>query len=127
MVTLVKPTTQRRKPQWSVWPRQSHRSGGHLESAQILLLLGWYILGAYRPFHTFLISQLIFRLCRLTAAKEAGASIEIDGKKVALGIPQAPGSGSQYPGIPLNRGGTVDEAAAAMLLCVLSPHLCHGG
>ncbi|KAF9070071.1 short-chain dehydrogenase/reductase SDR [Rhodocollybia butyracea] len=60
---------------------------------------------------------------RLTAAKEAGVTLEIDGKKVALGIPGAKAatdpaaqSGAAYPHIPLRRGGTPDEAAAAMLL-----------
>jgi 3-oxoacyl-[acyl-carrier protein] reductase len=57
----------------------------------------------------------------LTAAKEAGASIEIDGKKVALGIPGAkpPAAGKEanaYAAIPLRRGASPDEAAAAMLL-----------
>ncbi|KAK0199559.1 hypothetical protein DFS33DRAFT_1268422 [Desarmillaria ectypa] len=54
---------------------------------------------------------------RLTAAKEAGATIEINGKKVALGVPGAKASSSpeEYPLIPLRRGGTPDEAAAAML------------
>jgi len=60
---------------------------------------------------------------RLTQAKEAGESIEIDGKKVALGIPggksAATGGGKpgeqSYPGIPLNRGATPDEAAASIL------------
>ncbi|EKM60658.1 uncharacterized protein PHACADRAFT_246704 [Phanerochaete carnosa HHB-10118-sp] len=64
-------------------------------------------------------------LTRLTQAKEAGATIEIDGKKVALGIPgghssvtntkQQGGGSSAQPGIPLGRGATPDEAAAAML------------
>ena len=68
-------------------------------------------------------------MTRLTQAKEAGAAIEIDGKKVALGIPGGrssvtntgpqQGGGSQAPpGIPLGRGATTDEAAAAMLLYV---------
>ncbi|EGN94164.1 hypothetical protein SERLA73DRAFT_188754 [Serpula lacrymans var. lacrymans S7.3] len=61
---------------------------------------------------------------RLTAAKEGGASIEIDGKKVALGIPGArpPVTGASNPNavtafadIPLRRGATADEAAAGML------------
>ncbi|KAJ7019493.1 hypothetical protein C8F04DRAFT_1231875 [Mycena alexandri] len=54
---------------------------------------------------------------RLTAAKEAGATMEIDGKKVALGVPGAtPESrAASAPGIPLQRGGTPDEAAAAVL------------
>ncbi|KAH0838684.1 hypothetical protein J3R83DRAFT_7011 [Lanmaoa asiatica] len=57
---------------------------------------------------------------RLTAAKEDGATIEIEGKKVALGIPgaqaRAAESVSAYVDIPLRRGGSADEAAAAMLL-----------
>jgi len=56
---------------------------------------------------------------RLTAAKEDGATIEIEGKKVALGIPGAQArvaeSVSAYVDIPLRRGATADEAAAAML------------
>ncbi|KAI1789172.1 short-chain dehydrogenase/reductase SDR [Ganoderma leucocontextum] len=53
---------------------------------------------------------------RLTAAKEAGASIEIDGKKVALGIPQAAGKGpNPFAGIPLGRAATPDEAAGGVL------------
>lgn len=57
---------------------------------------------------------------RLTAAKEDGASIEIDGKRVALGIPgaKAPTPTGAYSSIPLARPGTADEAASAMLLCV---------
>jgi len=61
-------------------------------------------------------------LTRLTAAKEDGASIEIGGKKVALGIPGAKAPTSTvssgpnaFPLIPLGRPGTTDEAAAAML------------
>ncbi|KAF7367712.1 3-oxoacyl-[acyl-carrier-protein] reductase FabG [Mycena sanguinolenta] len=54
---------------------------------------------------------------RLTAAKEAGVTMEIDGKKVALGVPGAkpPSPNAELPHIPLRRGGTPDEAAAAML------------
>lgn len=59
---------------------------------------------------------------RLTAAKEAGVTIEIDGKKVTLGIPGAKAptdpaalSGQAFPHIPLRRGGTPDDAAGAML------------
>ena len=57
----------------------------------------------------------------MTAAKEAGANIVIDGKAVALGIP---GGGKQVdvnqpvPGIPLGRGATPDEAANSILLYV---------
>lgn len=58
---------------------------------------------------------------RLTQAKEAGATIEIDGKEVALGIPGAGAGASQpgpkaYPLIPLARGASADEAANGMLL-----------
>ncbi|RDB21540.1 3-oxoacyl-[acyl-carrier-protein] reductase FabG [Hypsizygus marmoreus] len=57
---------------------------------------------------------------RLTAAKEAGATIEIGGKKVALGVPGAKGpqptpDADAYPFIPLRRGGNADEAAASVL------------
>ncbi|KAI0318014.1 short-chain dehydrogenase/reductase SDR [Amylostereum chailletii] len=62
-------------------------------------------------------------LTRLTAAKEEGATIEIDGKKVALGIPgrkpptaeEAANNAKAYPDIPLARPGTADEAAAGIL------------
>ncbi|KAM3543771.1 hypothetical protein ARSEF1564_003324 [Beauveria bassiana] len=63
---------------------------------------------------------------RLTAAKEEGAFVEgPDGKKIALGIPQAQkgtGSGAApaKSGIPLGRPGTATEAAAA-ILAVASP------
>ena len=53
----------------------------------------------------------------MTAAKEDGATIEIDGKKVALGIP---GAGKSISGafahIPLGRGAVPDEAAGGVLL-----------
>ncbi|PPQ87846.1 hypothetical protein CVT25_009498 [Psilocybe cyanescens] len=58
---------------------------------------------------------------RLTAPKEAGVTIEIDGKKVALGVPGArpPAATTQseeaFPGIPLRRGGTPEDAAGSML------------
>jgi len=62
---------------------------------------------------------------RLTAAKEDGGSIEIDGKRVALGIPGAKAPTTTggadlktFSSIPLARPGTADEAASAMLLCV---------
>ena len=58
----------------------------------------------------------------MTSSKEAGAVMEIDGKKVALGVPGPNRPTSQddkaFPFIPLRRGGSPDEAAAAMLLCV---------
>ena len=61
---------------------------------------------------------------RLTQAKEKGASIEIDGKKVELGIPgnasrNKPGV-SPYADIPLQRPGAPSEAASAVL-AVASP------
>jgi hypothetical protein len=61
---------------------------------------------------------------RLTAAKESGATIEIAGKKVALGVPDAGNRSAAtgpkaFPLIPLARGATPDEAAAAMLLYVV--------
>ncbi|KAG1836828.1 hypothetical protein DFJ58DRAFT_817523 [Suillus subalutaceus] len=57
---------------------------------------------------------------RLTAAKEDGATIEIDGQKVALGIPGARQRAATqdvkaFVDIPLQRGATPDEAAAGML------------
>jgi len=57
---------------------------------------------------------------RLTQAKEDGAHIVVDGKKVALGIPgrQPPTPGQAVPGVPLARAGTPDEAAAAVLFLV---------
>ncbi|BGP19840.1 hypothetical protein JCM10213_003149 [Rhodosporidiobolus nylandii] len=56
---------------------------------------------------------------RLTQAKELGATIEVNGKKVPLGIPSrgahAQTDDSRVPDIPLQRPGTPDEAAAACL------------
>ncbi|KAH8829411.1 hypothetical protein DL96DRAFT_1708545 [Flagelloscypha sp. PMI_526] len=58
---------------------------------------------------------------RLTAAKEAGATIEVNGQKIALGIPGlkqgagAPGPKS-IPDIPLGRPGSADEAAGGVLI-----------
>ena len=66
----------------------------------------------------------IYTFSSLTASKEAGASIEIDGKKVALGVPgsQRPITTTQapedYPFIPLRRGGTPEDAASSVLLYV---------
>ena len=45
-----------------------------------------------------------------------GASIEINGKKVALGIPKAQNAASGTSAIPLGRAAHPDEAAAAVLL-----------
>ena len=56
---------------------------------------------------------------RLTAAKEKGETIMIDGKPVALGIPgrgAGGDAGKPVPGIPLGRGATPDEAANSILL-----------
>ncbi|THH31577.1 hypothetical protein EUX98_g2609 [Antrodiella citrinella] len=59
---------------------------------------------------------------RLTLAKEDGATIEIDGKKVTLGIPGAQSAkapagpaASAFPHIPLARAGTPDDAAGSVL------------
>lgn len=56
---------------------------------------------------------------RLTAAKEAGATIEVNGKQVALGVPGGPkpqGVDEQaYAAIPLRRGGTIEDAAGSVL------------
>lgn len=57
----------------------------------------------------------------MTQAKESGETIEIDGKKVALGIPGRPAGGSGKPAvnatadIPLGRPGRTEEAAAGIL------------
>ncbi|PAV21615.1 short-chain dehydrogenase reductase SDR [Pyrrhoderma noxium] len=57
---------------------------------------------------------------RLTAAKEKGENIIIDGKPVALGIPGAGqrDNGKPVPGIPLGRGATPDEAANSILFLI---------
>lgn len=58
---------------------------------------------------------------RLTGAKEAGASIVIDGREVSLGIPgagqkkQAAPGVVPFPDIPLGRPGRVEEAASSIL------------
>ncbi|KAK4163401.1 hypothetical protein QBC43DRAFT_320027 [Cladorrhinum sp. PSN259] len=60
---------------------------------------------------------------RLTANKEAGAFVEIDGQKVALGIPEKQkksGGPVPYLDIPLRRPGTATEAANAVL-AIASP------
>ena len=51
---------------------------------------------------------------RLTANKAAGGSIEIEGKKIALGVPKSATLPAGF--IPLQRPGTSDEAGAAVLL-----------
>ncbi|GAA5990434.1 hypothetical protein JCM10908_007370 [Rhodotorula pacifica] len=61
-------------------------------------------------------------LTRLTQAKELGESIVVNGQKIALGIPtggkKADDKPETYPHIPLNRPGTAEEAAQAVLfLC----------
>ncbi|OZJ03386.1 hypothetical protein BZG36_04482 [Bifiguratus adelaidae] len=55
---------------------------------------------------------------RLTAAKESGAVMEVDGRKIALGIPtgnRKPGAATAYADIPLQRSGKPDEAAGGIL------------
>lgn len=60
---------------------------------------------------------------RLTAAKEAGAAIEVDGERVALGIPSAQQKGNEgHVMIPLRRAATPDEAAGSVL--ALASPLC---
>jgi len=64
---------------------------------------------------------------RLTASKEGGETIEVGGKKIALGIPGAPkpdaatakaAQAQTAKMIPLGRAGSPDEAAGAVLfLC----------
>ncbi|CAO3614813.1 unnamed protein product [Cunninghamella echinulata] len=55
---------------------------------------------------------------RLTRAKETGAAIEIDGQKVALGIPTGNKAGkvNAYADIPLGRAGNADEVAGSVLM-----------
>ncbi|KAI0651395.1 short-chain dehydrogenase/reductase SDR [Trametes meyenii] len=53
---------------------------------------------------------------RLTAPKEDGATIEVEGKKVALGIPGQSSKGlNPFAAIPLGRAATPDEAAGGVL------------
>ncbi|KAF9508026.1 hypothetical protein BS47DRAFT_1398151 [Hydnum rufescens UP504] len=47
---------------------------------------------------------------RLTGAKAAGETIEVDGKKIALGFPGQPVAGNSANPIPLQRAGSADEA-----------------
>lgn len=58
----------------------------------------------------------VVALCRLTAPKENGETIEVDGKKVALGIPGQTKGPNPFAGIPLGRAATPDEAAGGVLL-----------
>ena len=53
---------------------------------------------------------------RLTAPKENGETIEVNGKKVALGIPGQTKGPNPFAGIPLGRAATPDEAAGGVLL-----------
>ncbi|KAF7725726.1 hypothetical protein EC973_009444 [Apophysomyces ossiformis] len=58
---------------------------------------------------------------RLTRAKETGATIEVEGQKVALGIPTGNKTGARvnpFADIPLGRAGNADEVAGSvMMLC----------
>lgn len=64
---------------------------------------------------------------RLTRSKEAGESIEIEGKKIAVGIPGKTGTGLNRDrealgrAIPLARPGQPDEAAGAVVM-LCSPY-----
>jgi len=53
---------------------------------------------------------------RLTRAKEDGETINVDGKDVALGVPQAVRDDSGRRTIPLQRAGTAEEAAGGIVL-----------
>lgn len=60
---------------------------------------------------------------RLTASKEAGAFVEANGEKIAIGIPSAQQKSNgaiPYVDIPLRRPGTPTEAASAVL-AIASP------
>ncbi|GAB1318706.1 hypothetical protein MFIFM68171_08916 [Madurella fahalii] len=60
---------------------------------------------------------------RLTAAKEAGAFVEVDGQKVTLGIPEKQKKSAgpvPFGDIPLRRPGSATEAASAVL-AITSP------
>lgn len=66
---------------------------------------------------------------RLTDDSAKGVAIEIGGKKVALGIPggsKGNDAKDPFPHIPLRRGAVPDEAAASMLLYVLSVTIPYG-
>ncbi|OSD05754.1 short-chain dehydrogenase/reductase SDR [Trametes coccinea BRFM310] len=52
---------------------------------------------------------------RLTAPKENGEAIEVNGKKVALGIPTGTKGPNPFAAIPLGRAATPDEAAGGVL------------
>ncbi|KAK0620950.1 hypothetical protein B0T14DRAFT_497372 [Immersiella caudata] len=60
---------------------------------------------------------------RLTAVKEAGAFVDVDGEKIALGIPQkqkAAAGPVAFVDIPLRRPGSATEGASAVL-AIASP------
>ncbi|GAA5864837.1 hypothetical protein JCM1840_004921 [Sporobolomyces johnsonii] len=60
-------------------------------------------------------------LTRLTQAKELGEAIEVNGQKIALGIPQPKKKDDKpetFPHIPLSRPGSAEEAAKAVLFLV---------
>ena len=54
---------------------------------------------------------------RLIAEKEAGAFAEVDGQKIALGIPKAQQRATDgFANVPLRRAGTPKEAAMSILM-----------
>jgi len=58
---------------------------------------------------------------RLTQAKEKGDFIQVEGQKIALGIPgKMTAAASGFEGIPLRRQGEPHEAAGAMLFLASS-------
>ena len=62
-------------------------------------------------------------LMRLVAAKEDGVFAEVDGEKIALGIPKTQKRSAEgYLRVPLRRGGTPTEATMS-ILAIASP-LC---
>lgn len=53
---------------------------------------------------------------RLTRAKEDGETIEVDGQEIALGVPQKVRDDSGRRTIPLQRAGTIEEAAGGIVM-----------
>jgi len=52
---------------------------------------------------------------RLTRPREDNAAIEVDGKKISLGIPKQQLEKRDWSAVPLGRGGRADEAASSVL------------
>jgi 3-oxoacyl-[acyl-carrier protein] reductase len=122
MEMLAKLITLQPKQQSSASQKPLRKSGVHSASEQTQLRLDSFILGPFRSqFHLHKFKMVGGPNLRLTAAKEAGATMEIGGKRIALGVPGAKGPSEQttpddYPLIPLRRGGTPEDAAGSILL-----------